>query len=327
MRRVVLSGLFAGTLLFGWVQLMYPSAMAAASPAKVATMLEMTFFEFEAAVKTTDVMLLPIGAIEEHGASLPLVTDAIIATGQFIEVQRYLRARGVATIVGPALNIGLTNNTGDFARNGTYVYPGSLTVRAETFVALYVDTLRALRDNGLRRVFLFSGHGGATQQRAVAQIAEQVSQSIDGLSVYALASSENVERVGIKRGRSLLVLENYRSFELQGQLLGNGIEPPSSTHADGAEISLMLFYRPDMVRSGYQKLPQTPSSIFFTASQTGDRAANPSGTGGFPSRKASAKVGKAILQYRTALIGRAIEDVLARGALQDPVAARPQNEP
>jgi creatinine amidohydrolase/Fe(II)-dependent formamide hydrolase-like protein len=284
-------------------------------------MLEMTFLEFEAAVKTTDVMLLPIGAIEEHGPSLPLVTDAIIATGQFSEVQRYLRDRGVETIVGPALNIGLTNDTGDFARNGTYAWPGSLTVRAEAFIALYVDTLRALRANGLRHVFLFSGHGGATQQRAVAQIAEQASDSIDGLSVYALASSENVDRVGIERSRSLVVLENYRNFELQAQLLGNGIEPPTSTHADGAEISLMLFFRPDMVRRGYEKLPQTPSSRFFAAAKAGDRAGNPSGTGGFPSQKASAKVGEAILQYRTALMGRAIEDVLAKAVSQERVTA------
>ncbi len=321
MRRGLLGGLFAGALSFGCSHLLYPSVSAAQSPPTAATMLEMTFLEFEAAVKTTDVMLLPIGAIEEHGPSLPLVTDAIIATGQFSEVQRYLRDRGVETIVGPALNIGLTNDTGDFARNGTYAWPGSLTVRAEAFIALYVDTLRALRANGLRHVFLFSGHGGATQQRAVAQIAEQASDSIDGLSVYALASSENVDRVGIERSRSLVVLENYRNFELQAQLLGNGIEPPTSTHADGAEISLMLFFRPDMVRRGYEKLPQTPSSRFFAAAKAGDRAGNPSGTGGFPSQKASAKVGEAILQYRTALMGRAIEDVLAKAVSQERVTA------
>src|SRR5688572_1725923 len=116
------------------------------------------------------------------------------------------------------------------------MYPGSLTVRADTFVALYLDTRRALRANVWRRTILLSAHGGATQQRAVAQIAAQASQSIEGLSVYALASSENVERVGIKRAPSLVVLETYRNFELQGRLLGNGIEPPTSTHADGAEI-------------------------------------------------------------------------------------------
>ena len=40
-------------------------------------MLDMTFPEFEAAVNGTDMVLLPVGSIEEHSAHLPLGTDAI----------------------------------------------------------------------------------------------------------------------------------------------------------------------------------------------------------------------------------------------------------
>jgi creatinine amidohydrolase len=287
-------------------------AMALQAPSRTATMLDMSFPEFEAAVKKTDVLLLPIGSIEEHGASLPLSTDAITAVGQCNEVQRYLRTRGFDTIVGPPLNIGLTNENGDFGRSGTYIYPGSLTVRVDTFVALYLDVLRALRDSGVRTVFLFSGHSGGAQQRAVARIAEEASNATDGMRVYALMPSENIERAGVNSSPSLIVLDNYRNFELLGRLLGNGTEPPRSTHADGAEISLMLYYRPDMVRRGYEKLPQSPSSKFFAAVLSGDRADNPSGMGGFPSAKASAAVGKAIVDYRTALMGDMIVRVLAK---------------
>ena len=185
-------------------------------------------------------------------------------------------------------------------------------MRVDTFVALYLDVLRALRDSGVRTAFLFSGHNGGAQQRAVARIAEEASNVTDGMRVYALMPSENIERAGVKSGPSLIVLDNFRNFELLGRLLGNGTEPPRSTHADGAEISLMLFYRPDMVRRGYEKLPQTPSSKFFAANLSGDRADNPSGMGGFPSAKASAAVGKAILDYRTALMGDMIARVLAK---------------
>ena len=41
------------------------------------TMLDMTFPEFEAAAKKTDIVLFPIGAIEEHSSHLPLGTDAM----------------------------------------------------------------------------------------------------------------------------------------------------------------------------------------------------------------------------------------------------------
>ena len=89
------------------------------------TMLDMTFPEFEAAVQTTDIVLLPIGAIEEHSSHLPLGTDAMNATAQLFEVKVYLRSAGFDTIMGPPLNIGITNEGGDWTRDGTYAYPGS----------------------------------------------------------------------------------------------------------------------------------------------------------------------------------------------------------
>jgi hypothetical protein len=56
------------------------------------TMLDMTFPEFEASVKKTDIVLVPIGAIEEHSSHLPLGTDAMNATAQTVQVQEYLGA-------------------------------------------------------------------------------------------------------------------------------------------------------------------------------------------------------------------------------------------
>src|SRR4051794_17022201 len=85
-------------------------------------MLDMTFPEFEAAAAKTDVMLLPIGAVEEHGPHLPLASDALGATAQLGEVERYLQARGTQAILGPQLNIGITNEAGDWTRDGTYMY-------------------------------------------------------------------------------------------------------------------------------------------------------------------------------------------------------------
>src|SRR4029077_19411334 len=87
------------------------------------TMLDMTFPEFGAAVTKTDIALLPIGAIEEHGPSLPLATDSILAVAQLVDVQRYLQNAGIEAVVGPPLNIGITNEADDWTRDGTYMYP------------------------------------------------------------------------------------------------------------------------------------------------------------------------------------------------------------
>jgi creatinine amidohydrolase len=212
------------------------------------TMLDMTFPEFAAATAKTDIALLPIGAIEEHGPDLPLATDSILAVAQLIDVQHYLRIARIETIIGPPLNIGITNEAGDWTRDGTYMYPGSLTVSADTFVKLYVDLLHSLHDNGFRHVFLVSGHLGGRHLKAVARIGEEANRQFEGMKVYALIDSERAERLGLKPSATLVPIERGLNFPMLTKLLGPGKEPAASTHADGWEVSLMLHYYPDMVR-------------------------------------------------------------------------------
>lgn len=270
----------------------------------------MTFPEFGAAVKKSDVALLPIGAIEEHGPNLPLATDSMVEVAQLVDVQRYLQDAGIGTLVGPALNIGITNEAGDTTRDGTYIYPGSLTVRADTLVMLYLDLLRSLHDNGLQRVFLVSGHLGGRHLLTVARIADEASRQIPGMRVYALIDSDRAEQLKLKPSTSLVLIERGRSPENVTELLGKGTEGASCMHADGCEVSLMLHYYPDMVRPGYQKLPEAPPSHFFEAGATGDVSKNPNGAGGLPFDKASAAFGKEIADFRTQRIGDTIKLLL-----------------
>lgn len=72
----------------------------------------------------------------------------------------------------------------------------------------------------------------------------------------------------------------------------------------------MLFYRPETVRPGYQRGTVSTTTQFFAAGRSGNRADNPSGTGGFPMAKASASVAKTLLDYRTKVMGDAIAQAL-----------------
>jgi creatinine amidohydrolase len=268
-------------------------------------MAEMTFPEFESAIGRTTIALLPIGSIEEHGPHLPLATDSIIATSQLIEVQKYLSKKRVDTIVAPALNIGITTEASDWSRDGTYMYPGSLTISADTLVRVYLDLVRSLADNGLRRLFLYSGHFGPRHIRTVARVAQEA-RGISGVRVQALIESDIVARLDLQPGPSLLSIERGRNFDFLTRLLGRGSEPATSTHADGAETSLMLYFRPDLVRKGYQRLRAAGSSRFFDAYRSGDRERNPEGMGGFPLTKASAAAGRMICEDRGRRIGETI---------------------
>jgi creatinine amidohydrolase len=315
MTRHIAISLLAGTLFFALARSRTEppppevdgrQALTDSQPERRLPMTEMTFHQFEAAVAKSSIVLLPVGSIEEHGPHLPLATDSIIATSQLLEVQEYLRSRGVETIVGPVLNVGITTDAADWSRDGTYIYPGSLTVSADTLVLLYLDLIRSLRDNGLRRVFIYSGHFGPRHIRTVARIAEEAARKISGARVQALIESDLVARLALRPGPSLLSIERGRNFELLSRLLGQGAETPTSTHADGAETSLMLYWRPDLVRRGYQQLEPAVSSRFFEAYRTGNREKNPSGMGGFPLGQASSAVGKQICEDRARRMGDTI---------------------
>jgi creatinine amidohydrolase/Fe(II)-dependent formamide hydrolase-like protein len=274
------------------------------------TMLDMTSAEFEAAAKRTDIVLVPMGPIEEHSAHLPLGTDPMNATAQMFQVQEYLRKASVETILFPSLNIGITNEADDWTRDGTYGYPGSLTVSKTTFVALYVDVLRSLHDNGLRRAFLFPGHGGRRHVKAVVEVVEEANRRIPDMEVFATINSETLDVIKQAPGAHILSVNKGRNFELLAQLLGRGTEMPSTSHADGVETSLTLYFYPDTVRPGYERFTVSPSSIFLEVLRTGDRSKNPSGTGGFPFDKASAAIGKQIVDYRTPQVGDTMLQVL-----------------
>jgi creatinine amidohydrolase len=313
MRRRTAIGLLAGAPAIGALVGGGANATPSAPASKpVSTMLEMTFPEFEAAIAKTDIGLIPVGAIEAHGPHLPLGADGLGAVDQLGDVQAYLRDAGFASIVGPLLNIGITNEGDDRSRDGTYIYPGSLTVASATFVALYVDLLRSLQANGFRRVFLHSGHLGGRHLTAMAKAAIQADREISGLNAYALIDSERLARLDLPPSRNVLPIVEGLNFGMLKDMLG-GSEPAFTTHADGWETSLMLHYRPDRVADGYANLPQFPSLPFIRAGKIGDRSLNPSGVGGFPTSTATAEVGRKIAGYRTKQIGDAMLEVLRRG--------------
>jgi creatinine amidohydrolase len=270
------------------------------------TMLDMTFPEFEAAVKRTDIVLLPVGSIEEHSVHLPLSTDAINSTALLFHVQQYLDNAGVETILGPPLNIGITYDGGDRTRAADPKYPGNLTVRESTFAALYLDVLRSLRANGLRRAFLWPGHGARGHNAALIQAVDEANRTIDGMHAYVLIDSETLQRMKLRPSAHVLSVEKGRNFELLAQLLGRGAEMPRTTHADGVETSWTLYFHPEVVRQGYQQFPAPPLSILDNSGVETGRSTNPAGSGGFPFDKASAAVGKQIVDYKTTRIGDTI---------------------
>src|SRR6266498_1960746 len=93
-----------------------------------------------------DRVVLPTGSTEQH-AYLSLGTDNILAERVALEAAEPL---GVPVL--PVLPYGLTPS---FA-----AYPGSPSLRTDTFAEVLRDLLDSLHSPGFRRFLLVSGHGG-----------------------------------------------------------------------------------------------------------------------------------------------------------------------
>ena len=104
------------------------------------------WMQVEEYLRHDDRVVLPIGSTEQHGY-LSLETDNILAERVSAEA-----AEPLGVLVLPVLPYGLTPS---FA-----AFPGSPSLRLETFVAVLRDLLDSLHGQGFRRFLVVNGHGG-----------------------------------------------------------------------------------------------------------------------------------------------------------------------
>jgi creatinine amidohydrolase len=104
------------------------------------------WFQIEEYLARDDRVLVPLGSTEQHGY-LSLGVDALICERGAIE------AAGPAGVpVLPVMPFGLTP--------GFTAFPGTIHIRAATYLALVRDLLDSLAAQGFRRILLVNGHGG-----------------------------------------------------------------------------------------------------------------------------------------------------------------------
>ena len=109
---------------------------------------EFTWPEITEAVAQNRVAVLPVGTIEQHGPHLPLITDVLTAT----EMSR----RAVAQIPAEAVLMPPVF----YAFNEHHLdFPGTISVRGETFVQYVTDIGRSLAHHGFKKILLVNGHG------------------------------------------------------------------------------------------------------------------------------------------------------------------------
>ncbi len=109
---------------------------------------EMNWMMVQEYLNRDDRAVLPLGSTEQH-AYLSLSVDSILAERLAVEA-----AEPVGVPVFPVLAYGIT----PYFR----AFPGTITLRVETYTSILRDILDAMAEQGFKRVLIVNGHGGNT---------------------------------------------------------------------------------------------------------------------------------------------------------------------
>lgn len=108
--------------------------------------VDMNWMQVEAYLKGDDRCILPIGSVEQH-AYLSLGVDAILAEKVALDA-----AEPTGVPVYPVISYGITPYFSAF--------PGTISMRVATALAVARDILDGVKRSGFRRVLIVNGHGG-----------------------------------------------------------------------------------------------------------------------------------------------------------------------
>ena len=146
---------------------------------------DLNWFDVESYLATDDRLMLVLGACEQHGY-LSLLTDIKIPLALATAASERTHV-----LVAPPLNFGLSPY---FAK-----YPGTISLRVETFLAVVGDVVREVHAQGFRRLLIVNGHGGNTPANALLSELVNVMPGLKA-SWYSWWLAPSVQRLAAEAG-------------------------------------------------------------------------------------------------------------------------------
>jgi len=153
---------------------------------------EMTNAEVVAFLEKHQTVLIPTGAVEQHGPHGPLLTDVLIPQ----EIARRVTPR-IGAAVAPPINYALS-----YPHVG---FPGMMHIRIPTFMALIEDLCVSFAASGFKRIIFLNGHYDNTYAiaYACANAQERMAQGIQAFPMNywdAFTAADVAEFSGLANG-------------------------------------------------------------------------------------------------------------------------------
>jgi creatinine amidohydrolase len=168
------------------------------------------------ALAPTALLVLPVGATEQHRPHLPVATDRL-AVEHIARAAAAEAALQIPVLVAPTLPFGSSHHH--------ILFGGTLSLGTETYYRLLVDLAESLIGSGFRRIFILNGHGGNSEliQLVARDVALKHSAHLAAALYWTIAWD------------ALVAEQAHVAAGLPG-------------HAGTFETSLILALRPELVR-------------------------------------------------------------------------------
>jgi creatinine amidohydrolase len=192
------------------------------------------------------IVLLPLGAIEQHGPHLPLLVDWLGAEELARHVAPHLRRAGYRPVLAPSVPYG--------ASPLAETWPGTVSLSVGTLRCLIVDVIDSLARHGFRRFVLANYQADPGQLRAMAEAKRALTRAGAGRRPRAAAGAGRLQVLfaGFSpETSSLTAMLNPAVLRLS-----RSPNPKGEWHAGELETALVLARRPRLVRRGLaRRLP------------------------------------------------------------------------
>jgi creatinine amidohydrolase len=199
-------------------------------------MNRLTWVEYQGRVREERApLLLPVGALEQHGPHLPLGTDAILSAAVAEGA-----ARMIGGIVAPALAYGYKSQP---KCGGGQHFPGTTSLDAQTLAHTVRDTVREFARHGVEKLVIVNGHY------------ENQWFIIEGIDLA-------MRELGLSAPLTIMRMEYWDFFTPATlvKVFPDGFPGYALEHAAVLETSMMLHYHPELVR--LDRIPADPPAVF-----------------------------------------------------------------